>query len=354
MMEIENVSVHLPGFSLDNVSLNVDRADFFALLGPTGSGKSVLLEAIMGLIPLNAGHVRIFGDDISGLPPESRRLGLVYQDHALFPHMNVLENIVYGTRYHAIPDSVCQDRFQMLVDQLRLNRILDRSPTTLSGGEKQRTALARALMLNPRALLLDEPLSALDQVFRDDIRLLLKSLHAELSIPFILVSHSFSEVHTLANRGAVIRNGRLQQSGTIEELFERPLSSFVASFVGMKNVFPCRISNGSARVGDLTLQVGNGSSPADTHLALRPEEIGLVASNGSSYENILKARIKELDCQGFYFRVALQVQDSELQAFWTRQTVKEHDLHPGLEVSIGFSAQAAHTFAEPEPAAFNL
>ena len=347
MIEIENISVHLPGFSLDSVSLEVDSSDFFALLGPTGSGKSVLLEAVMGLIPLHAGEVKIAGEVISSLPPESRNLGLVYQDHALFPHMSVRDNIFYGTRYHAIPNDICRDRFRMLVDQLRLQRILDRSPTTLSGGEKQRTALARALMLNPKALLLDEPLSALDQVFRDDIRLLLKTLHAELSIPFILVSHSFSEVHTLANKGAVIRNGRLQQSGTIEELFERPSSSFVASFVGMKNVFPCQVNNGSARVGGLTLQVGNGSSPTDTHLALRPEEIGLVASNGSRYENILHGQIKELDCQGFYFRVALQVRDSELQAFWTRQTVKEHGLEPGRDVAIGFSAKAVHTFAEP-------
>lgn len=347
MIELENVSVHLPGFSLDSVSLEVDSSDFFALLGPTGSGKSVLLEAVMGLIPLNAGRIRIAGDDISSLPPESRNLGLVYQDHALFPHMSVRDNIVYGTRYHAIPEDICQARFQMLADQLRLNRILDRSPATLSGGEKQRTALARALMLNPRALLLDEPLSALDQVFRDEIRLLIKALHAELSIPFILVSHSFSEVHTLANRGAVIRNGRLQQSGTVEDLFERPASSFVASFVGMKNVFPCRVNSSSARVGDLSILVGKGSSPEDTHLALRPEEIGLVTGNGAGYDNILQGRIKELDCQGFYFRVALQVRGSELQAFWTRQTVKEHGLEPGRAVAIGFSARAVHTFAEP-------
>ncbi len=354
MIEIENVSVHLPGFSLEDVSLDVGPSDFFALLGPTGSGKSVLLEAVMGLIPLHQGRIVIQGRDISRLPPESRNLGLVYQDHALFPHMSVEENIVYGTRYHPIPEDVCQSRFQMLVDQLRLGSILHRSPVNLSGGEKQRTALARSLMLNPRALLLDEPLSALDQVFRDEIRQLLKTLHAELAIPFILVSHSFSEVHTLANRGAVIKGGRLQQSGSIQDLFERPASSFVASFVGMKNVFPCRISNGSAMVGNLNLRVSKGSSPGDTHLALRPEEIGLVSSNGSDYGNILHGSIKELDCQGFYFRVAVQVLDAELQAFWTRQTVNEHSLHPGDEVAIGFSPQAVHTFAEPEPVEPNL
>ncbi len=347
MLEIENITINLPGFSVQNISLNVGPEDFFALLGPTGSGKSVLLEGITGLIPLSSGRVKIAGKDISGLAPESRKIGLVYQDHALFPHMNVRENILYGVRYHRIPAETCKSRYDMLLQRLKLGDILHRNPTTLSGGEKQRTALARSLMLEPLALLLDEPLSALDQVFRDDIRQLLKRLHTELSIPFVLVSHSFSEVQFLANKGAVIDKGRLRQSGTIENLFQRPNSTFVASFVGMKNIFPCRVSGDNAWVEGIPIQAGN-PSPADTHLALRPEDIDVAANNQSVYENNLQGIITELDCQGFCFRVGIQVQNTFFQAFWTRQKVAEHELRPGKEIRIGFSAQAVHTFSEPE------
>jgi len=347
MLEIDSLTVQLPGFAVHDISFSVGQEDFFALLGPTGSGKSVILEAIMGLLPASSGHIRLGGRDISDRPPEDRKLGLVYQDHALFPHMNVQDNILFGVRYHSIPDSVTRARFHMLVDRLKLGALLQRSPTTLSGGEKQRTALARCLMLNPSGLLLDEPLSALDQVFRDDIRRLLKTLQAELAIPFILVSHSFSEVQFLANRGAVIKNGRMQQSGLVEDLFERPQSSFVASFVGMKNVFPCTTAGGTAKVNGIRLHTNGRSRPGDTHLVVRPEEIDLLGFQEHSYDNALTGHLTELDCHGFYFTAHIDVGQTTLQAFWSRQTVKDRDLKPGTEVSVGFPARAVHTFAEP-------
>jgi molybdate/tungstate transport system ATP-binding protein len=201
-------------------------------------------------------------------------------------------------------------------------------------------------MLKPRALLLDEPLSALEPAFRDEIKQLLKSLHAELAIPFVLVSHSFSEVLYLANKGAIISQGCLQQSGTIEDLFERPISSFVASFVGMKNIFPCQANSNSVSLEKITLQTNGRHNPQATHLAIRPEEINLVTSpsNHSGYENILQGRLKRLDCQGFYFKVTIEICDREFQAIWTRQTVNTHGLCPGKKVTIGFSAKAVHTF----------
>lgn len=351
MIEIKNICVNLSDFSLRDISFTVKQTDIFALLGPTGSGKSVILEAIMGLIPIDSGEIRIAGRDVSNLPPESRKLGLVYQDQALFPHMSVRENIFFGTRYHNIPAETCRNRFEMLVENLRLDKILHRRPTTLSGGEKQRAALARCLMIEPSALLLDEPLSALEPEFRGEIRQLLKSLHKELSVPFILVSHNFSEVHFLANKGIILKDGSAQQSGHIQELFERPRSTVVSSFVGMKNIFPCRINKPSARVGEITLRANPESSSEHTHLAIRPEEINFLRPDSKDFEyhNILKGFVKELDCHGFYFRVAIQVQDCIFQAYWTRQIINENDIEIGKEVKIGFSSQSVHTFTEEEP-----
>ena len=346
MLEIDGVTIRLPGFSLEDISFSVDPQDIFALLGPTGSGKSVLLEAVMGLMRMSSGSIRLSGGELSRLPPESRQMGLVYQDHALFPHMSVRQNILFGVKYYGIPEATCRSRFDMLVQRLGLGEILHRGPTNLSGGEKQRVALARCLMLDPRALLLDEPLSALDQVFRDDIRHLLKALHSELAIPFVLVSHSFSEVQLLANKGAVIKDGRLQQTGTVEDLFERPDSCFVASFVGMKNVFPCRVSGNTAEVEGITLQASEISDPGHTHLALRPEEIDVVTDGNTAYENVLDGFVAELDCEGFYFRVGIRVGEVVFRAFWTRRTVKENSLSQEKPIRIGIPARAVHTFAD--------
>ena len=225
------------------------------------------------------------------------------------------ENLLYGVQYHDIPSNVTQDRFQLLVERLKLDGLLTRSPTTLSGGEKQRTALARSLMLNPKALLLDEPLSALDQMFRDDARGLLKTLHQELAIPFVIVSHSFSEVLFLANKGAIIHQGKLQQSGSIEDLFERPASSFVASFVGTNNVYPCEVlSKDLVKVNGINVCTHGDTIQEHTHLAVRPEEIRICSTAETAYTNKFPGQITQLACQGFYYRATILVFDTVFQA----------------------------------------
>ncbi len=286
----------------------------------------------------------VSGEDVTGLPPERRRLGLVYQDHNLFPHLDVKDNILYGVRYHGLDERTRQSRFDHLVARLGLGHILERSTIRLSGGEKQRVALARSLMLQPRGLLLDEPLSALDPVFRDDIRRLLRSLHEELAIPFILVSHSFSEVLFLANRGAILREGSLEQSGPVSDLFERPATPFCARFVGMSNLIPCRIEGDRAWAGKRALGLSRGASrPGEAFLGIRPEDVVLVEDGDQSCENVFDGSVAALEAQGFYFRVSLEVAEWTLTAFWSRRTVDRHRLKPGDAARIGFPSHCLHT-----------
>ncbi|MDY0222268.1 MAG: ATP-binding cassette domain-containing protein [Desulfobacterium sp.] len=360
MIRVRDLSVHFPGFSLESINLDVKERDFFALIGPTGSGKSVLLEAIMGLIPMDRGAIFLNDREITKTPPERRGIGIVYQDFALFPHLNVRKNILYGVRYHAIPGKEAEDRFQALVETMNLSHLLNRHPLTLSGGEKQRVALCRALILNPGVLLLDEPLSALDPLLQDEIKNLLKSLHQKLGTTFIMVSHDFSDVLFLANRGAIIHRGRIEQTGAIQELFERPGSPFVAQFVGMKNVYSITGVNGRrVSLGGLDVHLER-SVPGHCHLAVRPEEILCIDggmpdhfSNDLSdhlpdhtqdFSNRFSGTVHRLVNRGFYFDVFIRVNGVEFMAQWTRRQVIKKGLEIGAPTWIAIPERSVHTF----------
>lgn len=344
MIEVRDLTIHLPGFSLKSVNLKVEDHDFFALIGPTGSGKSLLLEAIMGLLPVDGGTILLDGRDITATPPEERGLGIVYQDYALFPHLDVRANILFGVRYHAIPEKESEARFRFLVETMNLSHLLARHPLTLSGGEKQRVALSRALILNPGVLLLDEPLSALDPMLQDDLKNLLKSLHQELGTTFVMVSHDFSDVLFLANRGAIIHKGEIKQTGTIQELFEQPGSPFVAQFVGMKNVFSITPCNGSSvTLNGLDIQLDHSVAGHD-HLALRPEEIVCDPNGRANSANRFPGIIKKLVNRGFYYDVFIRVQEVEFMAQWTRREVVKNRLEPGTETRIAIPRNSLHTF----------
>ncbi|MBW1800915.1 MAG: ATP-binding cassette domain-containing protein [Deltaproteobacteria bacterium] len=191
MIRIDHLNIRLKDFRLRDINLSVEENTFFVLMGPTGAGKTVLLEAIAGLIPLKSGRIYARDREINGLPPEKRGVGIVYHDHALFPHLTVMENIMYGLRFHRIDRAGAEKRCERLIDILNLSHILKRLPTNLSGGEKQRVALARALVVQPEVLLLDEPLSALDPNFREEVRNALKALHRSSKITFLIRSSCF-------------------------------------------------------------------------------------------------------------------------------------------------------------------
>ncbi|MBC7326225.1 MAG: ATP-binding cassette domain-containing protein, partial [Moorella sp. (in: Bacteria)] len=224
-------------FQLRDISLEVLPGEYFVILGPTGAGKTVLLEVIAGMHAPDAGEIWLGEENITAWPPEKRRFGFVYQDYALFPHINVRENIVFGLKNKKLPPGEINRELEAVISLLGIAHLLQRFPYTLSGGEQQRVALARALIMKPRVLLLDEPLSALDPCTKEMLQQELKGLHQLTGTLTIHVTHDFEEAFFLADRVGIIEQGCLLQVGPAEEVFTRPRTAAVARFVGAENIY---------------------------------------------------------------------------------------------------------------------
>ncbi|RKT56111.1 ABC transporter ATP-binding protein [Saccharothrix australiensis] len=239
-IRISGVSKVFPGLSrpaVDDVSLDVAPGEFMTFLGPSGSGKTTTLSMIAGFTPLSAGSIRVDGEDISGLKPHKRDLGVVFQQYALFPHLTVAANVAFPLQQRKVSKADTAARVREALDLVGLADFADRLPRQLSGGQQQRVALARAVVYQPRALLMDEPLGALDKKLRDQLRREIARMHRELGMTFLFVTHDQEEALTLSDRIAVFNHGRVEQVGTPSELYERPSTLFVARFLGESNVF---------------------------------------------------------------------------------------------------------------------
>jgi molybdate/tungstate transport system ATP-binding protein len=342
MIAIDHLTVRLPGFTVSDVNLTVETGEFFSLLGPTGAGKTLILESIAGLVKPDCGRIRIGPRNVTRLPPEKRGVGIVYQDHALFPHLSVKQNIGYGLRYQTGTGAPKNLSLDGLVHRLGLSHLLDRSTRNLSGGEKQRVALARALAIDPEVLLLDEPLSSLDPNFREEIRQLLKDLHQETGITVLMVTHDFSEAHFLAQRVAVIQNGKIEQVGNVRDVFMKPATPFVAKFVGMKNLFRAEFNDKCATVAPLTFQIphpGNGR----LHVAIRPEHIELFpAVPERRHANLMQASVAQISNQGFYCDIILDASGVRFHAILTTSRMHAIGVVPGQQVTMGIPPDRIH------------
>ena len=338
MIRVEDLAIVLPGFALEDINLQVRAGEAFALLGPTGAGKTLLLEAIIGVVPIAAGRILSDGRDVTRQPPERRRIGIVYQDHALFPHLTVEENIVYGQRYcRASLPSVTP-----LVERLGLTRLMKRRIRSLSGGEKQRVALARALAVAPSVLLLDEPLSALDPNFREDIRGVLKALHQDTGITLLMVTHDFAEAHFLAQRTAIMNHGRIEQIGALETVFAHPETPFVAGFVGMKNLFSAEIDGDGAQIGGLRLRCRNPGGVFHS-IAIRPENVGIsLQPQDAPTVNHLTGRLRHILNRGFYADIAVDVDGVSFHAIDSRRDICRSAVAEGETVYLTIAPEDIH------------
>ncbi|MBM7853936.1 ABC-type Fe3+/spermidine/putrescine transport system ATPase subunit [Desulfohalotomaculum tongense] len=345
MIEVRNLSLTLPEFALDDVSLSIDTGEFFALLGPTGSGKTLLLEAIAGLKDIHRGKIIINGKDVTKLKPEQRNISIVYQDYALFPNMTVKDNINYGLRFKKNVRGA-GSRFDLLVEMLGISRLLNRYPHNLSGGEQQRVALARALIVEPDILLLDEPFSALDANTKETVQKEIKKIHSALKTTTLMVTHNFSEVFSLAGKVAIIHRGIIQQVGSIEEVFKTPNSKFTARFVGMKNIFPLKQMNGKFNFKDLLEQNKhhhNGGS--QYYVGLRAEDI-VVGNERLETDYQLKGIITAVSNNGIYSEVKVHTDSADFTAYLTPNRYFELELAENKPVFLGFNKKDINLIRE--------
>ena len=347
MIELNDVSIEFPDFAVRDICLRVFEGEFFALLGPTGAGKTLILEAIAGVVSVSRGRLAIRGVDVTNLPPEKRRVGIVYQDLGLFPNLNVLDNIRYGLRYHADNDSVASrsERVQRLIDLLGLRRLLKRPVHNLSGGEKQRIALARCLAVNPSLVLLDEPVSSLDVNKRNDVLTLLKDLHENLGATFLMVTHEFSQVMFLAQRAAIINSGRLEQTGDVSDIFHKPQTRFVAEFVGMSNLWRATFQGNTGLVNNVPIQLAEQNTTGRQFLGVRPEKV-CVSSDPppTANGNVMSATVTAAWNVGPYYEVTTQINGISIRAHLTESALPVGGLKKGIRAFVTFSPDDVHTF----------
>jgi iron(III) transport system ATP-binding protein len=259
---------------LDDVSLVVDKGEFFAFLGPSGSGKTTLLRLVAGFGTPRRGRILIGERDVTGLPPWSRHVGMVFQSYALWPHMTVAKNVAFGLERRKLSRVEVNRKVQAALDLVGLTAFADRRPSQLSGGQQQRVALARTIVIEPEVLLLDEPLSNLDAKLRVEMRSELRALQRKLGITAIYVTHDQEEANAVADRIAVLDQGRIQQIGAPTELYDHPANRFVATFLGTANLIEGHVEHGRFIGRDLTLD-GVRAPDGEACISIRPQDIAL-------------------------------------------------------------------------------
>ena len=277
-LSLEEVAKRYGGAAaVDGVSLVARPGELLSLLGPSGCGKTTLLRLIAGFVAPDAGRITVEGQDVTLLPAWRRRFGVVFQSYALFPHMNVAENVGYGLRVRGVGRAARDGRVRAMLDRVGLPGAAARFPAQLSGGQQQRVALARAMVIEPRILLLDEPLSALDKNLREEMQVELRLLQQRVGITTVFVTHDQEEALTLADRVAVMRAGRVAQIDTPRAIYDTPADEFVATFLGTTNLMDARpLGLGQAEIAGVTMGVQPGAPPSGAvRLAVRPENVRL-------------------------------------------------------------------------------
>jgi ABC-type Fe3+/spermidine/putrescine transport system ATPase subunit len=260
----------------DHINLDIQEGEFLTLLGASGCGKTTLMRMIAGFEKPDAGRVEIDGRDVTPLPPRERRLGMLFQQYSLFPHMTVAENIGYGLRAQRVPEAQAAARVAEMLDLVQLPHVRDRRPSQLSGGQQQRIALARALATRPSLLMLDEPLGALDLKLRRQLQNELRRIHRETGTTFLFVTHDQEEALHLSDRIAVMRGGRVEQLADPETVYLRPSSAFVADFIGEVSFLNVEVEDGGLRLpGGSLLSVALERAKGPARIAVRPEDVAI-------------------------------------------------------------------------------
>src|SRR5687768_3613402 len=329
--------------AVDELSVDIYEGEFFSLLGPSGCGKTTTLRMIAGFEEPTEGDISVGGDPMRRVPPYRRPVNTVFQSYAIFPHLNVFDNVAFGLRRSGVRGEELRKRVTEACEMVQLSGFEKRKPNMLSGGQQQRVALARALINHPKVLLLDEPLGALDLKLRKEMQLYLKNLQHEVGITFIYVTHDQEEALTMSDRIAVMNEGRVQQVADPPTLYEHPKNRFVADFIGQTNVFSGTVESVSG--GRVTLRTASGEKVEatardvevgeDAHAAVRPEKIRF----GSKGDNVSTARIRQIVYLGVSTQYIAELPDGQELVLY-QQNIRAED-HPeeGEEVSVAWDAR---------------
>lgn len=330
---------------IDQLDLDIPDHEFVVFLGPSGCGKSTMLRMIAGLEEVTGGRIEIGGTDVTDLPPGDRGVAMVFQSYALYPHMSVAENITFGLRRQGLSKAEIAPRLTQVAEMLGLGPFLDRRPKNLSGGQQQRVAMARAMIKTPKVFLFDEPLSNLDAKLREKLRTEIRKMHLQLKTTTIFVTHDQLEAMTIADRIVLMRDGKIEQMGTPDEIFERPASHFVADFIGTPamNFVDAVIEPGHvARAGGMALSLSPDLFPGlragqKVELGLRPASMDLVAPDA---QNAITGRVVLVENMGAEGQVITEVDGREI-SFVTAQfrTIK-----PGDAVHFALRPDQIHAF----------
>mgnify|MGYP002655241120 CR=1 FL=1 len=346
--------------AVEDVSLDIHRGEFFALLGGSGSGKSTLLRMLAGLLEPDAGRIVLDGQDMAGVPAYQRPVNMMFQSYALFPHMTVAQNIAFGLRMEGAPRPVIRDRVAEMLALVRMEGLGDRRPSALSGGQRARIALARALAKRPKLLLLDEPLSALDKNLRESMQFELRAIQDRTGTTFVIVTHDQQEAMTMATRLAVMDRGTLAQVGTPGEVYDHPNSRFTAEFLGAANILEGVVQAtgpGGARIGATGIAMDiRSDTPAPkpvgsrVFVALRPERLTIARADDAMRhgDNRLVGRVREIAYLGdsFIYHVELEGGRVIRVSQPNPRRMTERPLHGGDPVAITWDAQASMVLPE--------
>ena len=357
MVRTENLCVRLGDFELLAIRLEVEAGQYAVLLGPTGCGKTVLLETLVGINHPDSGTVWLDGVDVTHRSPERRGIGFVYQRSMLFPHLSVRRNIAYGLRYHGVARGARGERVGAVAELLGIGGLLDRGVGALSGGETQKVALARALAIRPRVLLLDEPLAALDPVGKETLRAELLALHRQTGTTILHVTHDQETARVLGQRIGVLNEGRLLQFGPKDEVFDRPNSPFVARFLGIENVFR---GEGTQDGGLLRVELECGTVVTEAQgrgtvgLCVRPELIAIAPSDGDaaapvrdagSGRNHVGGVVESISDRGALVRYEVATVGERFVVLQTKKDYQSGGAAVGQPVDLSFEHAAVHVFS---------
>jgi spermidine/putrescine transport system ATP-binding protein len=342
--------------AVDDLTLSIPRGAFYALLGPSGCGKTTTLRMVGGFEDPTEGRVYLGGEEVTQLPPYRRDVNTVFQSYALFPHLSVEKNVAFGLERKKISKSEVATRVGAALEMVQLGQYGKRKPAQLSGGQQQRVALARALVNRPRALLLDEPLGALDLRLRKQLQIQLKAIQKEVGITFVHVTHDQEEAMTMADTIAVMSDGRIEQAGSAADLYERPRTEFVANFLGVSNLVDARMR--ASQNGHATVETHDGAMlhvPSDrigphgtdaVRIGVRPEKVTLSPAGVAVAEgrNVLRGRVVVASFLGVSIQYVIQAAGGEELTVFAQNLdgAEPESLGPGREVQLAWDPQ--HTF----------